>query len=173
MDIRRRNFLRGRFSAKDAVVLMPWLRPGMDFHSVCTRCDDCQNACPEQIIGKDDNGYPQINFKKGECLFCGNCTRACSHDLFETDLSLSPWDYVATINTQCLAKNNIACQSCQDSCEQPAIKFQFALSKSPQPVIDLAACNGCGACVAICPTFAVAVVPPNLTQLSQEIANVG
>ena len=55
--------------------------------------------------------------------------------------------------------NQVVCQSCQDSCEPEAISFEYLQSKSPQPKIELDKCNGCGACVSICPQSAIELTP--------------
>lgn len=172
MDIRRRNFLRGRFSKKDSIILMPWVNDRATFHATCTRCSDCLKACPEGIVGSDADGYPGIDFRKGECTFCGQCTKVCSHNLFEEDLARPPWDFVATLSDQCLTQNNIACQSCQDICEQRAIRFHYSVGKVPQPNIVTTNCSGCGACVAVCPASSISILSasaaPNLTTIKQQ-----
>ena len=66
------------------------------------------------------------------------------------------------INPSCLARQGVYCQSCRDACESRAIGFLPRVGAVPVPVVDLAACSACGACVPVCPTQAVTVRPPNL-----------
>ncbi|RFF14637.1 4Fe-4S dicluster domain-containing protein, partial [Salmonella enterica] len=55
----------------------------------------------------------------------------------------------------CLARQSVECHRCQDSCDPMAITFRPTLSGIYQPQLDSQACNGCGACVAICPVSAI------------------
>ena len=62
--------------------------------------------------------------------------------------------------------NQVVCQSCQDTCETEAISFKYIHSKIPQPQIELDKCNGCGACVSICPQNAIELTPKLETKLT-------
>ena len=42
---------------------------------VCIKCGLCVNACPKQVIFKEDGGTPVIRFD--ECIGCGKCATAC------------------------------------------------------------------------------------------------
>jgi len=172
MDAQRRNFLRGRFSANKTAVLLPWLKSSREFYSQCSRCMECQSSCPENIIATDDYGYPQINFKYGECVFCGECTKACPASLFVTDLNTRPWKYIASFGNTCLTIQGVSCQSCQDSCESRAIRFRYHVGLSPQPSLTADACTGCGACVSVCPTFAISIQAAAQTSTKKETLNV-
>jgi ferredoxin-type protein NapF len=69
VDASRRGFFRGRPRPK-AEIRPPWALAESLFTDCCTRCNDCIDACPEQIIVIGDGGYPTIDFKRGECTFC-------------------------------------------------------------------------------------------------------
>jgi ferredoxin-type protein NapF len=61
---------------------------------------------------------------------------------------------VARVESTCLARHNIACEICRDSCGAAAIKFIPRVPVStPRIVADL--CTGCGECVAVCPSGAL------------------
>ncbi len=159
-----------RFSAKKikhplTYQRLPWVKDEAYFVSRCSRCDKCVAACEEQIIVKGDGGFPIVDFSKGECTFCQACTKHCPEHLF--DITLVPaFTHQISINEQCLAKQSVECRSCSDMCETQAIKFQLILGSVAQPKINLDACNGCGGCVAVCPTSAI-----NMTLENNQNAN--
>ena len=68
-----------------------------------------------------------------------------------------PWQAKASISDKCLAQQNVECRSCGDMCEPMAIQFQLRAGSVALPKIELDECNGCGACVAVCPTSAILV----------------
>lgn len=146
----RRDLFRGAARA-GPVRRPPWT--GADLASLCTRCDGCIEACPEQILFRGDGGFPEIRFEQDGCSLCGDCARACEAGVFNPMRPAFPW--LAAITSTCLARNNIHCQSCQDACEAGAVRFRPQPGRVPQPAIDTDACTGCGACAAICPNQAV------------------
>ena len=123
----------------------------------CTRCDQCIKACAEQILFKGSGGYPEISFETGECTFCFDSIATCEPGALT--MEQLPWAYVATTNSQCLPVNGVACQSCQDSCDQNAIEFNYTKT-IPTPDIINERCNACGACVSVCPTKAISIQLP-------------
>lgn len=150
---RRRLFSR----RKSNVNRPPWSRQDIEFTDICTRCDKCIEACETKIITKGDGGFPEVNFTIDECTFCKKCVEACPEPLF-TATDVSPWQIAATINDTCLARQGIWCQSCKDACDPRAISFTPAIGKAPQPQIDADICNGCGACVAPCPSHSITLL---------------
>lgn len=124
----------------------------------CTRCGDCIAACPEAILTTGDGGFPTVDFSRGECTFCGECAGACGAGVFGATAD-PPWQAVAVLGEDCLARRGVMCQSCGDACPERAIRFRLTRGTAPQPAVDPQACTGCGACVAVCPADAVAVRP--------------
>jgi ferredoxin len=51
----------------------------------------------------------------------------------------------------CLAWNGVICISCRTACDEQAIRFD----PLRQPSIVDEACTGCGACINVCPPFAI------------------
>jgi len=153
----RRNFLRGRFSARKGPLRPPWALAEADFLRACTRCGDCVKACPTGVINDHDSGYPAIDFAAGECTFCGDCVTACTKGALKRAQGQAPWTVQAKIGEQCLAQRRIECRICGDQCEARAIRFPMKAGGIAAPVLDSAQCTGCGACVAPCPTGAVSV----------------
>jgi len=151
---RRRLFSR----KKNDTVHLPWVKSDIVFTDDCTRCDKCIQACDTHIIVKGDGGFPEVNFSIDECTFCKQCIDACPEPLF-TSTENAPWSITASIEKHCMAYQGIWCQSCKDACDPQAISFTMSIGNAPQPVIDINACTGCGACVSPCPSDAILVKP--------------
>lgn len=154
MGISRRALLRGNLGAPHAP-RPPWTSD--NFTDDCVRCGDCIEACPPQILIKGDGGFPQIDFQVDGCTFCGKCAESCAQPVFDRARTALPGR--AVFGDKCLAFAGIHCQSCQDACEPRAIRFRPALGRAPSPQLELDACTGCGACVAVCPTNSIALEP--------------
>ncbi|UCV11502.1 ferredoxin-type protein NapF [Dechloromonas denitrificans] len=156
VDLARRGFFRGRPRPK-AEIRPPWALAEAAFIDACTRCNDCLGACPEAILIAGDGGYPTVDFRRGECTFCGDCARTCQPMALNPETQSSPWPYKAVISPACLPHKGVECRVCGDFCDARAIRFQPRLGGSPLPEIDHEQCSGCGACVAACPTQAIAI----------------
>ncbi|WP_301099790.1 ferredoxin-type protein NapF [Otariodibacter sp.] len=164
----RRNFLRGQFlnslKTEDvkkqgyAVIRPPWANPDK-FLDKCTACGNCITHCEAQILVRDQDGYPYVDFSQGkqECLFCKACVTSCKVNLFRSTDEIA-WQHKVEIQTNCLANKLIECRSCEDSCEQRAIRFKREIGKVAKPLLNLELCNGCGACLSSCPTQAITIL---------------
>ncbi len=150
----RRGLFRGKIRHEQALRL-PWVISEAAFTQDCNQCEDCLSACETNIIVRDQQGFPKIDFSRGECTFCNACIDICEKPLFKEDKTAQPWPAQINISDKCLAANNIYCQSCQDVCETRAIRFQFKDSSIPQPKLNLTDCTSCGACIATCPQDAI------------------
>jgi ferredoxin-type protein NapF len=156
VDASRRGFLRGRPSPK-AEIRPPWALAEALFINHCTRCNDCLPACPQHIVIAGDGGYPTVDFSRNECTFCGECTKACRPQALMRHDDQPPWTIKALISDLCLARKGVECRICGDFCDVRAIRFTPRLGGTALPEITLETCNGCGACVAPCPTGAIAI----------------
>ncbi|UJF16922.1 ferredoxin-type protein NapF [Vibrio sp. SS-MA-C1-2] len=153
---RRRLFSKKRHDPEPATRL-PWLKSHALFIDKCTRCQHCLTACETSIIVKGEGGFPTVDFTIDECTFCYQCATVCPEDLF-LEQDQTPWQVTAKIDNRCLATNNVECRSCQDICEPMAIQFKLQSGQVAQPNLDISLCNGCGACVSICPTKAIVMI---------------
>lgn len=163
VDLSRRAFFRGRPRPR-VEQRPPWALPEHDFIDRCTRCNECLKACPTHILTVGDGGYPTVDFRIGECTFCGDCVSTCQPKALERLEDKPAWSYKAVAGETCLPRQGIDCRVCGDFCDSRAIRFQPRLGGSPLPEINEALCNGCGACVAPCPTAAITVIQPTNAQ---------
>jgi len=157
----RMQFLRGRTDQ----FRPPWAIEESRFIELCSRCDDCQSACEENIIEKGRGSFPVINFQKGECVFCGDCVDKCTTGALQKqpyDSNEQPWMLKAVISEKCLNNKGVVCRSCGDRCVERAIRFRPQLRGKYSLELDSDACTGCGACVAPCPVQAVTIASTRL-----------
>ncbi len=168
VSLSRRHFLRGHFL--DALkseqvkqqgyqtIRAPWTKLA-DFFTQCTACSRCIDVCEMHILVKGGDGYPQVDFTsgRGECSFCKACVNVCKAEVFRST-NEEPWQHRVEIQPQCLTQQRIECRSCEDSCEQRAIRFKRQAGGIATPQLVLEACNGCGACLSICPNQAIKIL---------------
>jgi ferredoxin-type protein NapF len=155
----RRNFLRGNITGKANTIRPPWAIADSLFRERCTRCDDCIEVCPEKIILRTDDGYPQIEFSNAGCTFCAECLEACNTRALEgmrsdTDQA---WRHSMQITDNCLSVKGVVCRTCGDHCEVRAIKFTLLTRGRSLPEIESASCTGCGQCIPVCPADAITI----------------
>ncbi|MCX7165558.1 MAG: ferredoxin-type protein NapF [Rhodocyclales bacterium] len=156
--VSRRQFLRGNFKSSQTPQRPPWALAEALFISACSRCGDCVPVCPTRII-VIVRGFPEVDFKRGECTFCGACAAACKdYALLDSETQIWPWAIKAQVASNCLPNRGVECRVCGDHCPVAAIRFSPRLGGPPQANVDPAVCNGCGACVAPCPVAAISVV---------------
>lgn len=155
-ELSRSAFLRQAATGWRPPVRPPWSLTEEEFLRSCTRCEDCRDACPEQILTRDKNGYPTTSFTNGECTFCGDCLQACNSNAITGDPDEdTPWSLKAIIKDNCLSMQSITCRVCSDQCDARAISFELKPGGKAPPLIDSEACTGCGACIAPCPVAAI------------------
>lgn len=155
--VSRRQFLRGDFKSRLPPQRPPWALAETLFLRACTRCLECIPVCPTGILIVS-GGYPEVNFTRGHCTFCGACAKACRPGaLQDSETQIWPWPIKAQVATHCLPQRGVECRVCGEHCEASAIRFSPRAGGPPIPEIDEAACTGCGACVAPCPAAAIVV----------------
>lgn len=150
---------------------MHWIRPPfareeLDFLLACTRCDECIDACPYDVIfslplsrGASVAGTPALDILNKGCHLCADwpCVNACKPEALllpnKSDEGEVPGDIdnprlaIAKINThQCLPYLGPECGACRDSCPVP----DTLLFTAEKPTINADRCVGCGLCREAC-----------------------
>ncbi len=108
----------------------------------------------------DAGGAPYFEPRRGECTFCGGCADACDSGAIARSPAAPPWSWVARVGASCLGHQGVVCMTCQDACPEQAITHRPVQGGAGMPRVDADRCSGCGACVAPCPTGALALVLP-------------
>lgn len=159
----RRGFFR-RLSGKERGIRPPGAKPEKSFIEFCNGCGACIKACPEKLIQLNSDKLPIVSFANKGCTFCGQCSAACDQNAFIADIDQEDvWTWRARVSARCLDKNGIVCRACEASCEMNAIKFRPVLGGRTDVSVLLADCNGCGECIASCPSGAIAMFEPEIT----------
>ncbi len=154
----RRAFLRGKISRHSATAIRPpWIISLSHFVEKCNQCNACLDVCSENILFSGDGGFPEVDFTRGECSFCGECTTICRQEVFQNlpRDSTNAWSVKARISSSCLSLNAILCRACGDNCPTEAIHFHLRPGGISVPELNPEICNGCGACLYVCPENAV------------------
>lgn len=149
-----------------------WLRPPfalaeLEFILACTRCGDCIEACPHQVLfplpshyGADVAATAALDVLNGGCHLCEDwpCVTACdagalkkpkpNEDEAETSEALV-WPKMAwaeIVQDDCLPFRGPECGACDGSCPIP----NTLVFNREKPYINQDSCSGCGLCLAAC-----------------------
>jgi len=152
-SLSRRQILTAKLQALPAVLRPPWTDE--DFEAKCEACGDCIQACPRRILRADAQNFPFVDYARTGCDFCGECAKFCETGAIRK--AGIPWQLEVRVLARCLAVRGTICRSCEEICEEEAISFRLGLNGKSYPMIDADECNGCGFCVAPCPTKAIAI----------------
>jgi ferredoxin len=108
---------------------------------------------------------PIIRFEKKYCLEdCNACTQVCpSGALQSLDLKLKQKYIIgeALVDASiCLLALGVKdCDACVRSCPFDAVRIHWDEDQYvAYPVVDSRKCNGCGACVVVCPTESIKAI---------------
>lgn len=145
-----------------------WIRPPyaineLEFLLACTRCGDCIEACPYDVIfalsarmGAKVAGTPALDLLNRGCHLCQDwpCVTSCEPAALrrsesDTDIPLPPKLANVSIDEQaCLPFSGPECGACIGSCPVPgALVLDMC-----KPSINRDICTGCGLCIESCIT---------------------
>ena len=192
----RRGFLAALAGAAGAVAMRtvhgtppPLLRPpgSLDeqrFTGVCVRCGNCAQVCPSKIIQPDFGasgaaGFltPRLRFDQDYCREdCHRCNAVCpSGAIARLSLAEKRRHVIgrAVVDLDlCLLTQGRECTACIRQCPYEAIAMHSSDGGfSNQPHVDLARCNGCGACESACPTRPVRAIRVQALAVSRALRN--
>jgi ferredoxin-type protein NapG len=144
-----------------------WIRPPyalaeIDFLLACTRCDQCVEACPNDVIFKLSSRLgalvmdtPALDLLNTGCQLCEDwpCVNACEAkalnlpDSKDDKAPALPLMARAEVNKEtCLPYLGPECGACEYICPVPgALKWDMS-----KPIIDPEFCVGCGLCRQAC-----------------------
>lgn len=146
-----------------------WIRPPyvieeLDFLLTCTRCGDCIDACPHNIIfplaarlGADVVNTPALDLLKNGCHMCDDwpCVNVCETGALkfpgvtkDDEISLPKIANIKIDQSVCLPYQGPECGACIAICP-----VDGALTLNcEKPVINHGLCTGCGLCREACIT---------------------
>jgi ferredoxin-type protein NapF len=157
VTLSRRQFLSPGSPSHTHQLYPPWANIEQ-FESLCDRCGNCMDSCPNNLLEASSTGYPEPMFSKAWCDFCGECAAVCRTKALDRSVSNEPWSLIANIDSySCLAWNRIDCRSCVDFCPLSALQIHYRVGSVPVPMVDADKCSGCGACVAPCPVSVITI----------------
>ena len=178
--LNRKDFVRAQFKG-ELPIRPPWSIEESRFTEMCTRCYVCAESCPSQLIVKGRGGFPEMSFTRHGCDYCEACVKSCPENALtlhqqatliteqQPENKLSAWQQTAVISEKCFSTQGIVCRACGEICESRAIEFKLAVGGISLINLNIAACDGCGECVHVCPAHAIKINKLNTETIMETI----
>ncbi|MFI5310503.1 MAG: 4Fe-4S dicluster domain-containing protein [Gemmatimonadales bacterium] len=146
--------------ARGQYVRPPGALPEAAFLAACTRCGECERACPVHAIRPLPTehglaaGTPALDVNATACVMCTDmpCAAVCPTDALEVPADMWASVRMSTIaidTERCIAYRDVQCGVCAHVC--PVGATALAVDARGRPVLG-DACTGCGACINSCVT---------------------
>ena len=165
------------FGASTHTRLMRYLRPPgardeAEFLSLCIRCGQCANVCPNKCItlhgleaGFENLGTPHISARARGCTLCMACTQVCPTEALVPMQATDEGRAAVAMGTAfvsediCYSFHGRTCGACYHACPLPGKALTLGLFE--QPTVHAEHCVGCGLCEQACIHMpqAIRVVP--------------
>jgi len=145
----------------------PFAAPELEFLLLCTRCNDCVDACPHHTVfalgthtGLQFAGTPALDLTNHACHLCSDwpCVNACEVNALRLPTAEealpenAPTEAVPKLarvridETRCLPYQGPECGACESACPvDGALVFDGI-----RPRIDAGHCTGCALCRQAC-----------------------
>jgi len=137
---------------RTAVIRPPYVVSDATFNECKTCTALCMNVCEEKIIRMDSQGIPFLDFSVNGCSDCKKCLEACTPNVLnDPQRFIQSKAHISTMS--CMSHHDTICFSCKEPCLEDAIVFEGMF----RPIIMPNKCTGCGYCVAVCPSAAIAM----------------
>ena len=150
-----------------------------DFLAACTRCGQCVEACPTDVLklaryeAGTGFGTPHVTARSIPCNLCAGqaemrCIAVCPTEALEPlegrrDVKMG----VAVIDHDlCLAWLGVSCRACWHACPYPT--EAIVMDELGRAVVVPEVCVGCGLCEHVCLTDPSAIVIKPKSALPRE-----
>ena len=136
-----------------------------NFAQHCTGCQLCVSECPNHVLRPSNDlmhlMLPEMSYERGYCRpECTRCSDVCPagaiKPLDDVEKSSVQIGHAVFIKKNCVAvTDEVECGNCARHCPAGAIEMVMLDENDEEsptvPVINDAACIGCGACEYVCP----------------------
>lgn len=124
--------------------------PAEKFRATCNGCGKCVAVCPHNALRQNIFDSPYLDGLSGWCDLCMICVNACpTGALMPVDPKTTKLGLAVIDRDRCIAWQAAGCRLCYEKCSM--LQKAITMDSDFRPYVDDVLCNGCGACVNVCP----------------------